>query len=315
MSLISKNKDVSAEDISVVICTRNRGALIQATLESILHGEVLPKEIVVIDQSDDVLTKSSVTALCAVAAERSVSLRYIRTETRGLSRARNIGVQEAACDVLLFTDDDVIVERDWVKLVAAEFQRYSDLQIMYGSVLLPASYDYRTEFIPHTFVPTLRPVGLFHPAALSGIGANMALRRTLLEKVGQFNEQLGAGSPVPCAEDFDMSLRALTHSAGLRVHLLDEARVIHHAGARKGEAYKTFTHITGYGIGQFWHYSIHSAKDIRTRTLCTLKFVQEQGLQWAKFVNEMAQGKRPTGIATYGYQLRGFANGITEKKH
>ena len=77
--------------ISVIICTRNRGALIEATLQSILDGTRQPDELLVVDQSDGTDTRSAVEQFAARVKE----VCYLPTPTRGLSRARNVGLEQS----------------------------------------------------------------------------------------------------------------------------------------------------------------------------------------------------------------------------
>ena len=223
------------EQVTVAICTRGRGALIRSTLLSVLAGDVLPAEIVVVDQSDDDSTADAVLAL-ALTEPR---VRLFRTATRGISHARNIALREARGEVIAFTDDDVVVAVDWLRMVAAEFDAYPDLALLFGTVLPPKTYDWRTEFIPHCHVPTTRPMRWHDSATLSVMGANMSLRWSLSRVIGEFDVSLGAGAAVPTGEDWEYALRALClRPAPLRVHTVDSARVVHHAGARRGAEYR-----------------------------------------------------------------------------
>jgi len=96
--------------------------------------------------------------------------------------------------LIVFTDDDVVAERDWLAEIAQEFDAYPRLAFPFGTVLPPGSYNWKTEFVPHSQVSTKRAIRWFHSEAFGGMGANMALRRTTFERVGGFDTALGAGS-------------------------------------------------------------------------------------------------------------------------
>ena len=96
--------------------------------------------------------------------------------------------------LIVFTDDDVVAERDWLAEIAQEFDAYPRLAFLFGTVLPPDGHDWETEFVPYSRVSTKRPVRWFHPEVFGGMGANMALRRTTFERVGGFDTALGAGS-------------------------------------------------------------------------------------------------------------------------
>lgn len=293
--------------LTVAICTRGRGALIRSTLLSILSGEVLPAEIVVVDQSDDNSTEDTVTAI-ALTEPR---VRLFRTATRGVSQARNVALREAHGDVIAFTDDDVVVAADWLRIVAAEFDAYPDLALLFGTVLPPETYDWHTEFIPYSHVPTTRPVRWHDSATHSVMGANMSLRRSLCRAIGEFDVALGPGASAPTGEDWEYALRALClRPVPLRVHLVDGARVVHHAGARRGMEYRRFVHqANGTGQGMLWaHLLRRGTQGSRFRYL--MKFAQEEGRVWTGFAKEIICGRRPTGVITYAYRLRGLARGL-----
>ena len=94
--------------ISVVVCTRNRPQSLLATLRSLTAMSYRPFEVVVVDNAP-----SSEATREAVLAEYGGDprVRYVREPRPGLSCARNRGIEEAAADIVAFTDDDVIVDR------------------------------------------------------------------------------------------------------------------------------------------------------------------------------------------------------------
>ena len=288
--------------ISVIICTRNRGALIEATLQSILDGTRQPDELLVVDQSDGTDTRSAVEQFTARVKE----VCYLPTPTRGLSRARNVGLEQSRGELIVFTDDDVVVERDWLAEIAQEFDTYPRLAFLFGTVLPPDGHDWETEFVPYSRVSTKRPVRWFHREAFSGMGANMSLRRTTFERVGGFDTALGAGTGV-AGEDFEYALRCLCHHPSLEMHTLDKARVIHHAGARSGEEYYMFVHqVNGTGMGQFLAHLVRGGRGPRYRFKVLQALVQPLG----GFLRALARGRKPSGLRTYNYCLQGFARGL-----
>src|SRR5690242_4948838 len=103
--------------VSAVVCTRNRGASVVATVESILASDCADFEVVVVDQSSDDATEQ---ALAPITDSRH---RVVRSNTQGLGRARNIGLEAAASDVCCFTDDDCTVPPEWLRVMADVFRR------------------------------------------------------------------------------------------------------------------------------------------------------------------------------------------------
>ena len=75
---------------AVVVCSRNRSELLHDTVHSILAGDVLPAELIVVDQSD-----RPDESLAGKEREGSCEIRYLWDNARGVSRARNRGLEAA----------------------------------------------------------------------------------------------------------------------------------------------------------------------------------------------------------------------------
>jgi glycosyltransferase involved in cell wall biosynthesis len=212
--------------ISVLVCTRNRPHAIGACLRSILSSPLRDMELLVIDQSTDDATGEQVRALAADAR-----LRYLRTPTKGLARARNIGIRESKAPLILFTDDDVIAEPTWVEAVLAEFDADPSIDAVYGRVLPWMQRDIAGKEGYHC--PTLMEAkeryvvqGLTkstHEAL--GHGNNMAFRRAVFARDGLYMEWLGAGTYMTGGEDTDFTFRILRRGAKM---LYSPIPTVHH---------------------------------------------------------------------------------------
>ena len=82
------------------------------------------------------------------------------------------------------------------------------------------------------------------------------------------------------------------------------------AGARRGAEYRRFVHqANGTGQGMLWaHLLRRGTRGHRLRYL--MKLAQEEGRVWSGFAWEIIHGRRPTGVITYAYRLRGLARGL-----
>lgn len=196
--------------ISVLVCTRNRPHAILGCLESILASPLRSMELLVIDQSTDDKTKSEVEKV-----SDDPRLRYIPTTTKGLSRARNIGIRESKAPLILFTDDDNFAEPDWVERVATEFDENPQIDAVYGRVLPYQDNPHAGEEGWHC--PTLmekedrhfvRELTHSTHEAL-GHGNNMAFRRKVFVEHGLYMEWLGAGTWMSGGEDTEFTFRIL----------------------------------------------------------------------------------------------------------
>src|SRR4051794_10776349 len=114
--------DARATTVSAIICTRNRGDKITAAVKGVLASAHPSFDLTVIDQSTDDLTRVAVEKL-AVAAAR---LHYVHSTEPGLSRAYNNGIRRTEGEILAFTDDDCLVEPDWITNIVKAFEGEPD---------------------------------------------------------------------------------------------------------------------------------------------------------------------------------------------
>ena len=101
----------------------------QRAAVSVLVNSYTDFELIVVDQSTDNATRE---AIAAIADER---VRYIATDTVGVAISRNIAIREAAADIVVFTDDDCVCNRDWLKSIVAEFAADPQALGVYGRVV------------------------------------------------------------------------------------------------------------------------------------------------------------------------------------
>lgn len=232
---------------SVILASRNRPALLADTVASILRSDPQPGEVIVVDQSDQ-------------PHPGLFGVRYLWTEARGLSRANNLGTRAAIHDRLVFTHDDVLVERDWYGRMTAALLEGGPRTVVTGRVLPAEPEPGRAD----GFAPSLNPSTI--PAVYEGTTArdviwpmNLALHRSALEAIGGFDERLGPGTPYPAAEDNDLCRRLL--EAGCRI-VFDPAAVVYHRAWRPWSEHASLRYDYGRGQGAF--YAKH--RDVRRLT-------------------------------------------------
>ena len=106
--------------VSVIICSRDRAESLRRALASVVAAEhpEEPWEVLVVDNGSNDDTQGVVSSFAP-----SLPIRYVSEPEAGLSRARNRGVSAAGGDYLVWTDDDVIVDRMWL---AAYLKAFSE---------------------------------------------------------------------------------------------------------------------------------------------------------------------------------------------
>ena len=119
--------------ITVAICTHNRcGALVEA-LRSLRAAAppVAPWELIVVDNASQDATAS---ALAQFAD--TLPLRVVVEPEVGLSRARNAAVAQARGDYIIWTDDDVLVDSNWLRAYENAFRTWPD-SVFFGGPITP----------------------------------------------------------------------------------------------------------------------------------------------------------------------------------
>ncbi|MDM7890557.1 glycosyltransferase [Curtobacterium caseinilyticum] len=239
---------------SVVLCTRDRADQLADALRSVLAVDHPDLEVVVVDNapSDDA-TRRLVTA-----PGTDPRVRYVLEPVPGLSSARNAGVRAARGEVVAFTDDDVVVDRGWLRAVASGFARGEDVVCVSGLV---ASGELRTaaqrwfdervtwsrNLTPRVFrltaPPQDRPLFPFSVGDY-GTGANFAMRRDAVLALGGFDEALGVGTVTGGGEDIDMFARVVLGGSAL---VVEPSALVWHR--HRAEVAALRTQAVGYGTG------------------------------------------------------------------
>ena len=198
----------------MVVATRNRPGALREALAAIGRSSPPHTETIVVDSAGDDASART------VAAEAGV--RYVRVDEPGLARARNHGIAATGAEVVIFTDDDCRPEPGWTAPLLAAFDT-PDVGFVTGEVVGPGEGTAAdvTGIGPQAWRWPDDPVGM-------GSGANMAVRRSAVERIGGFDVGLGAGAEVPSAEDHELFLRLLhagfegRHAPGSVVAHLDD---------------------------------------------------------------------------------------------
>lgn len=220
----------SARDLSVIVCTRDRPHALARCLASLAAQDSPPGQIIVVDNSER-RTAEAVTA----GVE---GVQYVHEPRRGLSVARNAGVRTSRGALIAFTDDDVEPRANWTAEIVRAFSSAA-VEAVTGLVL-PARLDtpaqsffqLRMGGLGSGCVPMIFDSRFFAETSATGAqvwrvgaGANMAFRRSLFDRIGLFDERLGAGAS-GCSEDSELWYRLL--ATGGACLFEPRACVVHH---------------------------------------------------------------------------------------
>jgi glycosyltransferase involved in cell wall biosynthesis len=206
--------------LSLIVCTRNRQRYLAGFFGAVAAMRCAhPWEFIIVDNGS---TDGTTQALPSFAAGLDVPTTIVSEPRPGLGRARNAGVAAARGEIFVFTDDDCYPATDFLDRLAEVF-RDPAVGFAGGRILLHDPHDSAVS-IRTEQAPTVIPAHSVVPAGLIQ-GANMAFRRSVLERIGGFDDALGAGTPF-CSEDVDAVARA--SAAGFTGGYFPGPTVAHH---------------------------------------------------------------------------------------
>jgi GT2 family glycosyltransferase len=229
---------------AVVVCayTTARWGQLQAAVRSVLAQTTSPAEVVVVvDHSDELLTMAAALEQRPTAGGPGVRV-LPSSGPRGLSGARNTGVQAASAEVVAFLDDDAVANRTWLAELTGHFSSPDVIGV--GGRVLPAWAGPEPAWLPPEFlwVVGCSYAGLPQDTAevRNPIGASMAFRRAELDAVGGFSTAVGrvGTTPLGC-EETELSIRLAHHLPGSRI-LYEPRAVVHHHVAEERARWSYF---------------------------------------------------------------------------
>jgi glycosyltransferase involved in cell wall biosynthesis len=231
-------------DLSFIVCTRNRCAKLPGILQCFATLKTSHAwEVLFVDNASTDATAEIIKA----ADNCGGRLRYLRVDRIGLGAARDAAWRQANGRVIAFTDDDCYPAEDYADALMAVYHKHPEAGCISGRVLLydptdaPMTINERTTpaaIPPYHFIGT----GMFQ-------GANISFRRSVLEQIGGFDPELGAGTAFPC-EDIDAVAATLWSGTAARY---DPAPIIWHHHGRKLTDLKPV--VDGYDRGRGAYYA------------------------------------------------------------
>jgi glycosyltransferase involved in cell wall biosynthesis len=202
--------------LSVIMSTYNRGALLHGAVRSVLDQRVAITpafELIVVDNNSTDNTREVIERFAAVDGR----VRYIFEPRQGSSYGRNAGLREARAPLIAFTDDDVRTAADWLAAIVRAFGEHPEADVVGGRVLPlwpagPPVWLTRNHWAPLALVDygeVSFAINAEYPVCL--VSANLAFRRPVLDVVGGFapDFQLVKDGILGSVEDHELLLRVL----------------------------------------------------------------------------------------------------------
>lgn len=182
--------------ISLIVCTYNRRQYIYSALQHIAANRYDASKYEIVLVNNNSTDDTEVECKRFVADYSDVPFYYFIETKQGLSHARNRGIHESKGDVLVFLDDDSLVDPDYLPRLEQYMVQYPDMMAFGGRItplfesgvapvwLSPWTYSWVSA------IDMGKQVRLFEGGKFP-IGANMGIRRECIDKIGLFNTSLG----------------------------------------------------------------------------------------------------------------------------
>jgi glycosyltransferase involved in cell wall biosynthesis len=283
--------------VSVVMCTCDRPDTIEKAIRSVVEQDYPSFDLIVIDQSSGGETRQIVERLMTAHPQ----LCYRHLDEVGLSRAYNAGVRATTGELLAFTDDDCVAPANWLATIARIFAAESDVDLIYGQVLLPSELvkaegvDGVTPSLP---IMGRRRMNRREGFQVFGMGANFAMRRALFDRAGEFDEMLGGGGPLKSAQDFDYTYRVYRCGGTI---LLDPEVIVYHYGFRSFDQWPATERAYCIGVGGFY------SKHVRAGDLFATYLLAKTAALWtARAIKHAPLAPRDAAWARVGNLLVGI---------
>ena len=199
-------------EVSIVIPTYNRSTLLRNAVESVLRQDSpWTFEIVIVNNNSKDDTEVVAQALVNQHPDK---VTYVVETKQGNAYARNSGVKAARADIIAFIDDDVTVEKNWLRSCMEVLSSHEELSFVGGSVLpawdqAPPAWVTSEHWAPLALldygttefrITGNNPLGL--------LTANIAFRRSVFDELGMFSPDLQrVNDSIGSMEDHEFLLR------------------------------------------------------------------------------------------------------------
>ncbi len=266
--------------LTVAVCTRGRPQSLEKTLESLIKLDYPA------DKIDFLLVENVPTDnMIKDVVDQFPPFRRVIEMRPGINWARNCAIKAAQGEIIAFTDDDARVDSLWAKGLARHFsdpkvgcvtglivpaELETEAQIMfeeYGgfgkgfekrhySLELARTWDYKKLPKSWQYFPLI--------AGHFGATANAALRKSIFEKTGFFDESLGPGTSSKGAGDSEMFYRIIRHNFTL---IYEPQAIVWHYHRRDIPTLRRQIKSWGQGTYAFWTKAFLHDPPMRTKII------------------------------------------------
>lgn len=217
--------------LSIIIATYNRAQNLARTLHSLTCQTLASTlfEIVVVNNNSQDDTET----VCTKFANDNPQLNFkmVTEPEQGLSHARNAGIKNSIGEYIAIIDDDEEVNSEFAKSYYDFFEKYTEAAAAGGQIIPLYEYEpprWLTKYTERPISGTLRMGSKIKEMGKNRFpgGGNMGIRRSMVEKYGAFNPELGrTGKSLLAGEEKDLFKRL--RDGGEKIFYIPGAIIYH----------------------------------------------------------------------------------------
>jgi len=218
--------------VTVAIPTYKRAGMLRQTLEGLVRQDY-PRElleILIIDNNSPDDTRGVVASFAAAP----LAPRHVLETQQGANHARNRAIREARGEIIIFGDDDILIEPNWVREMVRPFQDNPPGRVgAVGGEVIPIFPDGCPAWVAGFHGPqALRPdAGPLRPGQVP-MSASLAFLRKTFPELGYFDTELGRKGGVVFGGDENLAIKRLL-KGGYEVWFAPAARALHQMPASR----------------------------------------------------------------------------------